>query len=89
LTAAPGATVARDSHTAPGQCANRSLADARATARKRKRQTIVSGEINHSKTHQTVKEIARLVLSKTKEDDLNYDTVDLDMGGKKKSDCPC
>lgn len=34
-------------------------------------------------------EITRLVLSKTKEDDLNYDTVDLDMTTKKKGDCPC
>jgi Ras-related protein Rab-7A len=34
-------------------------------------------------------EITRLVLSKTKEDDLHYDSVDLDLGSKKKSDCPC
>jgi Ras-related protein Rab-7A len=34
-------------------------------------------------------EITRLVLSKTKEDDLHYDSVDLDLGAKKKSDCPC
>lgn len=34
-------------------------------------------------------EITRIVLSKTKEDDLHYDSVDLDLGSKKKSDCPC
>jgi len=34
-------------------------------------------------------EITRLLLSKTKDDDLRYDTVDIDMGQKKKSDCPC
>mmetsp|Transcript_3756 Transcript_3756/g.6115 ORF Transcript_3756/g.6115 Transcript_3756/m.6115 type:complete len:201 (+) Transcript_3756:60-662(+) len=34
-------------------------------------------------------EIARVVLSKTNEEDLNYDTVDLGAGDGKKGDCPC
>ena len=34
-------------------------------------------------------EITRLVLSKVSDDDLNYDAVDLDLGGSQKKDCPC